>query len=383
MYKEVLYKPLSCFLTAYSEKNVNNEYRPVAVGKFGIRKREHIYTKELSSDYSKNKLIFNNTLTIGMGSNQVDIGILTEDATYSVSPAYHTYRISGINPKYLDYCLKSKNAEMFAKYSKKGARQGKSIDLRKWITFEIPVYSEEEQALIVSKLDLISETIECEEDRLSLYEELVWSKYYEMFGNPIDNQKGWDIVNLSELGSFKNGLNFGANESGYEIRCLGVGDFKDRYIIDDIGLLSTVSLNTKPNEDYFLRDEDLVFVRSNGKKSLVGRCIAVYPVKNDVTYSGFCIRFRKNTDRLMTGFLLYTLKTGEIRTMMGAKGSEIQNINQEILGALKIPLPPLDLQKAFIEFKDKVNCAMLKVTLTRDHFVELFDAEMAQYFISK
>lgn len=82
--------PLSDFLAEYKELNTNNRFRPVAVGRYGIRTRESIYSKELAQDYSKNKLIYKDTLTVGMGSVQMDIGILTDDITYSVSPAYHT-----------------------------------------------------------------------------------------------------------------------------------------------------------------------------------------------------------------------------------------------------------------------------------------------------
>ena len=87
--------PLSRFLAEYKELNTDNKYRPVAVGRYGIRSRESIYSKELAKDYSKNKLIYKGTLTVGMGSVKMDIGILSDNEVYSVSPAYHTYRISG------------------------------------------------------------------------------------------------------------------------------------------------------------------------------------------------------------------------------------------------------------------------------------------------
>ena len=73
------YMPLGTFLKEYNKRNVGNQYRPVAVGRYGIRKREEIYSKELASDYSKNKIIYKNTLTVGMGSVQIDIGVLTEN----------------------------------------------------------------------------------------------------------------------------------------------------------------------------------------------------------------------------------------------------------------------------------------------------------------
>lgn len=80
------FMPLTQFLTEYTERNVTNEYRPVAVGRYGIRTRESIYSKELAADYSKNKLIYKDTLTVGMGSVQIDIGVLTDDVVYSVRP---------------------------------------------------------------------------------------------------------------------------------------------------------------------------------------------------------------------------------------------------------------------------------------------------------
>lgn len=104
--------PLSEFLTEYKELNVDNLYKPVAVGRYGIRTRESIYSKELAADYSKNRLIYKGTLTVGMGSTQMDIGILSDDLTYSVSPAYHTYQISGVDYDYLRYCLQCRNMDI-------------------------------------------------------------------------------------------------------------------------------------------------------------------------------------------------------------------------------------------------------------------------------
>lgn len=170
--------PLSTFLTEYSEKNGGNTYRPVAIGRYGIRTRESIYSKELAKDYSKNKLIHKNTLTVGMGSVQIDIGVLTDDITYSVSPAYHTYKIAGVNAEYLRYCLECRNQDMFSRFVKRGSRQGKTIDLKRWLTYEIPVYDENRQQEIVDRLNQISELIEKRREQLVQLSELVKSKYY-------------------------------------------------------------------------------------------------------------------------------------------------------------------------------------------------------------
>ena len=178
-----LYESLDSFLTEYKKKNEGNKYRPVAVGRYGIRTRESIYSKELAKDYSKNKLIFKNTLTVGMGSTQIDIGVLSDDATYAVSPAYHTYRINGINSDYLRYCLECRNQDMFVRYVKRGSRQGKSIDLKRWITYKIPVYPESVQAEIVKRLDSVKAILSLREQELNALDELIKARFVEMFGD--------------------------------------------------------------------------------------------------------------------------------------------------------------------------------------------------------
>ena len=155
-YKDI---PLKNILTEYKELNSASLYRPVAVGKYGIRARESIYKKELAKDYSKNKVIKNNTLTIGMGSKQIDIGILTEDVNYSVSPAYHTFIIKNINSNYLRYCLAYRNHDMSERFLVASARQGKTIDFGRWLEYKIPVYDECQQEKIVAELDMISNEI--------------------------------------------------------------------------------------------------------------------------------------------------------------------------------------------------------------------------------
>ena len=192
-----LYESLDSFLTEYKEKNEGNKYRPVAVGRYGIRTRESIYSKELAKDYSKNKLIFKNTLTVGMGSTQIDIGVLSNDATYAVSPAYHTYRINGINSDYLRYCLECRNQDMFVRYVKRGSRQGKSIDLKRWITYKIPVYPESVQAEIVKRLDSVKAILSLREQELNALDELIRARFVEMFGNGHDG-----FCNTKKLGEF-------------------------------------------------------------------------------------------------------------------------------------------------------------------------------------
>ena len=375
-----IYKPLSEFIVEYVERNADNKFSPVAVGKYGIRRRESIYSKELASDYSKNKLIFKNTLTVGMGSKQIDIGVLIEDVTYSVSPAYHTYRISNIDAKYLDYCIQCRNQDMFSRFVKRGSRQGKTVDLKRWLTYEIPVYDESTQKEIVDRLNRANLLITQRKQQLELLEQLIKARFVEMFGDPVLNEKGWRVKPLSDMGKCKNGMNFHYDDSGVEINCLGVGDFQNLTVIDNTAHLSTVSLNEMPSEEYLLRDDDIVFVRSNGNKALVGRSVAVYPGDVATTFSGFCIRYRNSDDAVIVPYLLRVLKTDSIRRKMAGRGANIQNLNQQILGTLLIPIPPIELQNQFAAFVAEVDKSKVAVQKSLDETQTLFDSLMQEYF---
>lgn len=211
------------------------------------------------------------------------------------------------------------------------------------------------QAAIVERLDIIEGLcclINKEEDGLDA---LVKSRFVEMFGDPVANPMGWDAEMLGHLGTLKNGLNFKAEDSGYEVTCLGVGDFNDLASIDNMSLLGKVGLIERPKQDCFLKDGDIVFVRSNGNKALVGRCLAVYPHDSELVYSGFCIRFRLGRDTLRVPFLVWTLKQPSMRAQLMGRGSNVKNLNQRILSTLEVPVPPINLQDEFISFAAHVD----------------------------
>ncbi len=176
---------LGDFLKEYSEKNKEQKYEPVAVGKLGIRKRTDVFNRELSEDYSKNKLIYANTLIIAMGTKQIDIAIVPkeEKEIYSVSPAYTTYHIENIDEKFLKYMLENFNSLLSKKYMIVSVRQGKSVDKENLLlhTFDIP--NTEEQEKIVSFLELIDKQIEIENTILDNYRMIKKSLLQNLFCN--------------------------------------------------------------------------------------------------------------------------------------------------------------------------------------------------------
>ena len=242
----------------------------------------------------------------------------------------------------------------------------------------VPNFSEQIEIKTVFKR--IESILERRLDELEMLDQLIKARFVELFGDPVMNEKGWPTKPLLDMGQCKNGMNFHYDDEGVEINCLGVGDFKDFSSIDKTDELPTVSLNEMPSEEYLLKDDDIVFVRSNGNKALVGRSLAVYPGDVPTTFSGFCIRYRKHDNQIIVPYLLRVLKADSMRMKMVGRGANIQNLNQQILGTLIIPVPPIELQKQFADFVKQVDKSKVVVQKALDETKLLFDSLMQKYF---
>lgn len=338
-----------------------------------VRGYTETYTLE---EYKEEYVVHEGDLLIGMDG---DFNI----ARWGKTPALLNQRVCRLLPKeevdrsYLYYFMPVVLASISDRTAFVTVKHLSAKELNK-ITISLPPLDEQQK--IAAELDKISNLIAKRKSQIEKLDLLVKSKFVEMFGDPVTNPMGWDTKRFLDTGNCKNGMNFGADEKGIEIQCLGVGDFKDLSVIDDVAKLAFISLNSMPSSEYLLQDEDIVFVRSNGNKNLVGRCVAVYPNKTPVTFSGFCIRYRKHFQALVTPYLLYMLKHKSVRRKMLGRGANIKNLNQQILGSLIIPIPPLPLQTQFAHFVQKTEQVKSVMQKSFVGLETLYKARMQKYF---
>ncbi len=99
-----------------------------SIGKKGIRPRNEVYSKDLSESHEKNILVKKDCICFGLASDSIAYGVNLTDTVYSVSPAYRTFKIGGVDPRFLDNYLRVFNKRLSKKYLITSARQGKSID---------------------------------------------------------------------------------------------------------------------------------------------------------------------------------------------------------------------------------------------------------------
>lgn len=286
---------------------------------------------------------------------------------------------SVLNKDYLAAFLRSDSFVTWAVSKTAGAKMPR-LGTKDLMNAEIPVPSIEQQKKIAEKFKKLEQLISLRKQQLAKLDELVKARFVEMFGEPVQNPNCWKTENLLDLGYCKNGMNFHRDDCGTEIHCLGVGDFKNHSTIRDVGSLPFISLNELPTSEYLLQDGDIVFVRSNGNKELVGRCLAIYPTKIPVTYSGFCIRYRLTSNKITVSYLLRVLKADSVRKKMTGRGANIQNLNQQILAQLVVPIPPLSLQNQFAAFVERVDQQKQTVQQGLEKLELMKKALMQEYF---
>ena len=78
----------------------------------------------------------------------------------------------------------------------------------------------------------------------------------------------WKRLHLGDVADFKNGLNFSSENRGKGLKIIGVSDFKDFSSIN-YESLEELSGFDGIDESYLLRENDILFVRSNGNKALI------------------------------------------------------------------------------------------------------------------
>lgn len=157
----------------------------------------------------------------------------------------------------------------------------------------------------------------------------------------------WETVELGQLAEFRNGLNYSATNAGSGLAVVGVSNFQQNSFVDFESLdeLDPSALSTPAA---LIHKDDILFVRSNGNRELIGRSLFVLsePPK-PTSHSGFTIRLRFIDERAYPKFFAYVLRGGVIRQQLSNQGggTNINNLNQGILARLRVPTPPLETQR--------------------------------------
>lgn len=275
--------------------------------------------------------------------------------------------------RYLMYCLCGLNA-YFNKEAKGVAQKG--IYLKQLSKISIPVPPLQEQERIVAELDLLTGVIDKQKQQLKELDTLAQSIFYDMFGNPQTDERGWNMEKLSSICvSISDGSHNppkGGEKSDYLM--LSSKNIKD-------GVLSLEEPRYLSKDEFSLENK-----RTNVKKGdilltivgTIGRCCLFDSSKNIVFQRSVAIL--KPNDTTNNLFLMYQMIMLRMVFENEAKGVAQKGIYLRQLGNIMVIVPPKGLQESFAQKIQSIESQKKSINRSIAESQKLFDYTMDKYF---
>ena len=288
-----------------------------------------------------------------------------------------------VMPTYLYYFLSSKK-EQFIKDGVGGAQPNISAGYLKNVQFDlIPM---QQQINMVSTLDKVSELIALRKEQLAKLEQLVKSRFVELFGDPASNPMGWDKVNISAVVGGKVSNGFFAKRDDYcadgNVKVLGVAHVVNRMYSNTEGLPTTNGSETDIAK-YGVKYGDMLFCRSSLVAAGIGKA-SIIPknTPDNVLFECHVIRLPLDLDKCVPEFMqvLSTIDYFRNQVIAQSKTATMTTIGQDGILKTDIILPPLELQKQFLKFVEQTDKSKLTIQQSLDKLEVLKKSLMQKYF---
>lgn len=252
----------------------------------------------------------------------------------------------------------------------------KHLSAKKLNQIIIPVPPLSIQERIVSELDLLSGIIVKKKEQLKEYEQLAQAIFYDMFGDPATNEKGWEVKKLGEVCESDLGktLNSSKDKGVLHPYLCAVNVLWNKI---DLSILKQTRFEESELERYSVKKGDLLVCEGGD----IGRA-AIWDKEENIQYQNALhrIRFKGNILPRYCLMVLYSLKENGILDNRYGKGVTIKHLVKSSLLSIPISLPPLSLQQKFAE---KIEAIEKQKALTKQSIQEtetLFNSRMDYYF---
>ena len=242
------------------------------------------------------------------------------------------------------------------------------------------------QRLISSKLNLIVHLIEDHHEQLKKLDELIRSRFIEMFGDPQSNCYNWKIVPLKDVmvGGALNG--YFTKPQNYDIEgnvgVICVSDVVNRKNTN-VNAIRREIASEKDLQKYSVKYGDMLFCRSSLVKEGIGKASIIPPhTENDILFECHVIKITLDMSRVIPEYLQALSITDffRIQVIRQSKTATMTTIGQKDIASVNILLPPMELQKRFTEFSAQIDKSKLAVQKSLDELEILKKSLMQQYF---
>lgn len=280
-------------------------------------------------------------------------------------------------PRFIMYFLHS--LSNYWETEAKGVAQ-KGVYLKQVGNIQISFPSIFEQQKIVSELDLLSRTMEKQKAQMEELDKLAQSIFYDMFGDPVTNDKNWEKTELGKTCIYiTDGDHMPPPKAKFGVPFITISniDKVNRDILFDDTFYVPIGYYNSLKEERKAKNGDVLY-------TVTGSYGIPVVIKSD---NKFCFQrhialLRPDKEKLNTSFLCYWVLCDSVKHMADdvATGIAQKTVGLSSLRRFSIILPPLALQQEFAAKVEAIEQMKAKVRQSLKESEELFNSRMDYYF---
>lgn len=283
---------------------------------------------------------------------------------------------NNLNIRYLSYYLNFKNLSNVITGTTRGKLTKSALN-----SIEILLPELNKQDKIVEILEKSKELMDKRKEQIEALDELVKSKFIEMFGDPVINPKGWKCEELKnvtlKITDGKHGDCENEENSGYYF--ISAKDINDRKIYTENSRQITKKDFDETNKRTMLKAGDIIVVNTGatiGKTAIA----TIEDVSKNLTFQKSVAIITVDSDKLLSEFLEQYIIFDRDRIYNNASGSAQKNWLLSQMRSYKIILPPVELQTKFVNFVREVDKLKFEMEKSLKELEDSFNSLMQRAF---
>ena len=289
-----------------------------------------------------------------------------------------------INKNYLFYFLSQKNVKNKL-LSTSTSTTMPALNFKIVNDLDIPIWDRIKQNKIVEVFDELSKIIADRTKEISLLDELIKARFVEMFGDPVNNDKGFV---KAPMGDYMTLLTDFSSNGSYKALDSGVTMYDDpnyAWMVRTTDLESgdMTSIKYIDERAYELLTKSKIYGGEiiMNKIGSAGKIYLMPQIDMPASLGRNAFMFRYD-DRINVKFLyhLLTSEYGQREIQQYVRGAVTKTITKNDARAVLIIVPPIELQNEFEAFVNQVDKSKVAVQKALDETQLLFDSLMQQYF---
>lgn len=296
--------------------------------------------------------------------------------------------LNHVSTDYLSYILDSSHIKNQLSKATNGSTQP-NLSAKSVSEYNIKLHGIEEQKEITVKLNMVKKIIDSRKIQVNYLDDLVKSKFFEMFGNPVSNNLGWNVVKLNEVSTKicsgttpKGGRQVYVDEGIMFFRSQNV--WKNRIELDDIAFINEATHKKMMKSS--LKHKDILMTKTgriNTENSSLGRAAMYTGEDGKANINGhvYLIRIK---DEIVKEFILFILISNEYRNYIRrvcVGGIDKRQLNKHHIENFPIIQPPTEMQSQFVKIWKSIEWLKEVVIKSLDGYRELYDSLMQEYFM--